>query len=180
MTEINIFVIQSLLNLKNDPHICWTILGTPEKFQVSSTGFKSMTTAMQCSALSNWPKKPLRYEQVTLLGSCVPVKGTEVQQTFLSPIIPFMGTQEPNKLTCSHISSFIVQLVRVLHRHCRRHGFTSFFRCTCEAISEIVQQVWGSQIHLSTTLHKHFFHSSFLSCKHISLTNWLAQISVAS
>jgi len=108
---------------------------------------------LRCSAVlfpTDLRIKPLRCEQVTLLGSCVPVKGAQVQQTFLSPIIPFMGTHEPNKLICSNISSFIVQLVKVLHRYCRSHGFEScwrhlkFFRCTCEAIAEIVQQVWGS------------------------------------
>ena len=83
-------------------------------------------------------------------------------QTFLSFIIPFTGTYEANKLSCSHLSGFIAPLVRALHRHRRGHGFESVEdtrnfsgvhnRWDCPVSVRII-----SSIHLSTTLHKHFF-----------------------
>ena len=66
-----------------------------EKFLVSSTGFELMTSAMQM--------------HVKIIAS----------------IIPFTRTHEPNKLTCLHLSEFIAQLVRALHRHRRGHRFES-------------------------------------------------------
>ena len=38
---------------------------------------------------------------------------------------PFTGKHEPNKLTCSQLCDFVVQLVRALHQHRRGHGFES-------------------------------------------------------
>ena len=55
------------------------------KFQMSSMRFEHMTIAMPLHALT---------------------------QTILFLIIPFTGTYETNKLTCSHSTGFIAQLVR--------------------------------------------------------------------
>jgi len=63
---------------------------------------------------------------------------------FLRPgkFIPFTGAREPNKLTSSHLSGFISQLISAQHRHRKGHGFES--RLTCETIADIVQQLWRS------------------------------------
>ena len=41
---------------------------------------------------------------------------------------PFMGTHEPNKLTCSQLCGLIAQLVRALDRHRSGHGFECRWR----------------------------------------------------
>ena len=53
------------------------------------------------------------------------ISNTALHTTFLSYYIPFTGKHEPNKLTCSQLYDFVAQLVRVLHRHRRGHGFES-------------------------------------------------------
>ena len=42
------------------------------------------------------------------------ISSIHLSTTFLSLIVPFTGTHEPSKLTCSHLSGFITQLVSVL------------------------------------------------------------------
>ena len=117
-------------NLSNN----YCLISAPEKFQVSSMGFI-----------------------VALICSCE--RNDEWKKCLWSVVVPFTGTHEPNKLTCSHLSGFIAQLVRAPHRHCRGHGFEScwrhlkFFRCTYGTIAEIVQQVWGSFLQLISQPH---------------------------
>ena len=80
------------------------------------------------------------------MGSCVPVKGMTSDWNVLWSVarqsqrlsqrctwkismahnfVLFLGTHEPHKLTCPHLSGFIAQLVRALHWHCRGHGLES-------------------------------------------------------
>ena len=53
------------------------------------------------------------------------ISNTALHITFLSYNIPFTGKHEPNELTCYRLCDFVAQLVRVLHWHCRGHGFES-------------------------------------------------------
>ena len=46
-------------------------------------------------------------EQVNLLGSCVPMKGMMGERNVCWTCVPFTGTHEPNKVTCSHLSGFL-------------------------------------------------------------------------
>ena len=82
--------------------------------------------------------------------------------------IPFTGKHEPNKLTCSQLCDFVAQLVRALHWHRRGHRFKSrlvtlIFQVTWDNCLKIVQQVWGSYLHLISNTE---LHTTFLS------TNW--------
>ena len=61
------------------------------------------------------PTKLWRYEQVNLLGWCVPMK----------------GMMSERKLTYSHLSGLITPLERELHWHRRDHGFESCRRHSC-------------------------------------------------
>ena len=87
------------------------------------------------------------------------ISNTALHITLLSYDIPFTGKHEPNKLTCSQLCDLIAQLVRVLHRHRRGHGFESrwvtWIFQVHETIAQIVQQVRGSYLHLisNTALH---------------------------
>ena len=85
------------------------------------------------SAIERWTEEMI----LTLAGQSQQLSYTCTWKiSFLSVIIPFMETNEPDKLTCSHLSDFIAQLVRALHWHRRGHGFKScwrhlkFFWCT--------------------------------------------------
>ena len=49
-------------------------------------------------------------------------------QIFTPFIISFIGTHEPNRLPCSHLSGFIAQWVRALHWQCTGHGFKSHWK----------------------------------------------------
>ena len=116
------------MNWKNDLHTCWTISGIVsyvhlKNFRCLRRDSNPWLLQCWCSAPTNWAMKPLRCEEVNLLGSCVP---------------------------WSHLSGFIAQLKRTLHRYRTGHGSESrwkpltFFRCTYEPIAARVQQVWGS------------------------------------
>ena len=144
------------MNWKNDPHTCGTISAIVsyvhlKNVQVSSKGFALMTSLMpvQCS-------NQLSYEATQMWAAQF--------VGLMCSIIPLTGTQEPNKLTRSHLSGFIAQLVWALPRHRRGHGLKScwrdrkIFQVPYEISAEIVQQVWGS----------------FLRFKRIKLTmeNW--------
>ena len=77
---------------KNDPCTCILdnlsnfLLKTPDKIQVSSTGYESMTSWMPVQYSTNWPMKPISWEPVNLLGSYVPVKGlgSSIRDNFLN------------------------------------------------------------------------------------------------
>ena len=119
---------------RNDPHACWTI----------------SAIIVSYVHLENCPI----FQQVW--ESFLQFISQHTSQVVLSLIIPFTGTQAPNKLTCSHLSGFIAQLVRALHYYSRGHGFKSperylkIFRWTYETIAEIVQQ--GSFLPLKWTI----------------------------
>ena len=78
------------------------------------------------------------------------ISSIHLSATFLSLIIPLTETHESRRLTWTHLSGFIAQLVNSLHWHrtghrlesCRRH--LKFLGCTFEIIAEIIHQVWGS------------------------------------
>ena len=81
--------------------------------------------------------------------------------------IPFTGTHEPNKLTSSHLSGFIAQLVSAQHRHRRGHGFDS--RLTYETITDIVQQLWRSFLQFISQ--PHFANISFTNLMYSKVNN---------
>ena len=112
---------------------------------------------VKCGWEMNLRNDPLTWWMISVIVSyehlkkfrCLRRDSTTPSQTFLSPIIPFTGTHEPNRLTChSHLSGLVPQLLRALHR--RGHWFESrwrhlkIFRCSYETIAGIFQQVWGS------------------------------------
>mgnify|MGYP006964549720 CR=1 FL=1 len=93
------------MNWRNDPRTCWQSQRLSHMCTWKTSGvFNGIQThdlCCWCSAPTNWAMKPLRCGEVTLLGSFV---------------------------TCSHLSGFIVQLERGLHRHRRGRRYQSFWK----------------------------------------------------
>ena len=87
--------------------------------------------------------KPLKYEQVNLLGSCVPMK----------------GMMSDRKMTCSHLGGFITPLERELHWHRRGHGFEScwrhFVEIICPASVGIISSIHVWFINMVLFLNRH-------------------------
>ena len=72
--------MEEVMNWRNDPHTCWAISAIVsyvhlKNFRCLQGYLNPWPLWCQCSALMNGAMKPLRCEQVNLLGSCVPVKG---------------------------------------------------------------------------------------------------------
>ena len=112
------------------------LIYTPEKFQVSSTGFE--------------PIEDNFFNNIHL--STTLYKTFFIHSSFLS-----QECTSPTNWPWSHLSGFIAQLVRALHWHRRGHVFESrwrqlkFFRCIYEAIIES---------DCLTKCEDHFFNSS--------------------
>ena len=121
------------MNWRNNSHTCWTISAI--------VSYVHLRLSCKCEG---------HFLIIHLSNT--------VHKTFLSLIIPFMRTHEPNKLTCSHLSSFVAQLVRTLYWHCRGYWFESCWRClkifryTYQTVTEIFQQVWGSFLQFSNNV----------------------------
>ena len=99
--------------------------------QVPSTGFAPMTSVMpvQCS-------DQLSYEVIqTWAGQFFGIMCSLERNEF---------KHEPNKLTYSHLSGFIAQLVRALHRHHWGHGFKSHVRILNFSDAHVKQSLWLS------------------------------------
>ena len=120
--------------------------------QVSSTGFAPMTSVMpvQCS-------DQLSYEVIqTWAGQIFGIMCSLERNEF---------KHEPNKLTCSHLSGFIAQLVRALHRHHWGHGFKFHWRLLNFSDAHVKQS-----LRLSSKCEDHFFNSSLNHTSQIFLS----------
>ena len=82
---------------------------------------------------------------------------------FLSLSIPFTGTREPNKLTYSHLSGSMTQMLRALHRHRTGHGIESlgrelkFYRCTYEIVGASSLQFISQPHFLNVSFTEHIW-----------------------
>ena len=139
-----------LLDNLSDCLIC-----IPEKFQRDSN---PRPLRCRCSALTNWTLKPLRCEQVNLLGSCLPVKGMMSEWNVCEVWLRDELKKWSSNLL-DNLSDYLIcvpEKFQVSLTGFKTHDLTasasqrSWVRIplkipeTFQTIAEIVQQVWRS------------------------------------